>query len=97
MIIPIADLKFILGTNSSQSILGDCFVLLPVAAADADPADTLALNDNRITTFHRRPIPGSCGQRKTQSVEDIESLPCAPFDVVGRLFEAAVTALVVEE
>src|SRR5713226_3031359 len=57
-----------------DSRLGDAQISFPVAAAHADTANTLAVNQHGHATFHGRPSLRSGGERKTDRVAHVEVL-----------------------
>src|SRR5450432_682075 len=57
-----------------HSRLGNAQIGLPVAAADPDTADTLAVNQHRHTALHGGPSFRSGGERKADRMADVEVL-----------------------
>ena len=54
---------------------GDVLVLLPVAAADANPADAFAFDEYGVSAFHRCPPVRAGGQAQPDRVQGIQILP----------------------
>src|SRR5262245_60471174 len=62
------------GPDGFHAGLGDTQIGFPIAAAHADAAETVAVDENGHTAFHRRPSFRSRRQRQTDGVADVEVL-----------------------
>ena len=77
---------------------GHAFVELEIAAADAYAADTFAIDEDGATALHGGPPVHTRGKREPDPPCTVSSgCAWAPCAEVGRLLEAAQTALVVAD
>src|SRR5688572_30053338 len=62
------------GADGFDRLAREALVRFPVGARDADPADALAFDDDRIAAFHRGPAVGTRSQRESQRARRVQYL-----------------------
>src|SRR5690349_1746927 len=67
------------GANRLDRRASSLVVEFPDATGDADAADALAVEDDRVAAFHRGPALGARGEREPDRMRNVQRLPLRAF------------------